>query len=596
MSVLLLYAMHRLQGVLPFNPTDRPGVSAMGSFNAAVSFVTNTNWQWYSGELTISHLTNMLGNTVQNFVSAAAGMVVVIALIRGITRTNTRNLGNFWVDLVRTLLRILLPLSLVFSVALISQGVIQNLSEYTPAVTIDQTSVDAGDPSTAITEQLIPGGPVASQDAIKELGTNGGGFYNANSAHPFSNPNGLTNILQIWALLLIPFSFVVAFGRLVRDKNQGRVLMAVMATILLLFSGLAMLAEQHGNPGLTALGADQSLSVAQSGGNMEGKETRFGPAASGLFAGATTGTSTGAVNSMHDSCTPIGGLSPMVHMMLGEVSPGGVGVGLGGMLIMALLAVFIAGLMVGRTPEFLGKKGGQRLRTFRTRGGTVMRIRSGLSCLVVAALALAACGSDEDSSSDSAPPESAGTTEQSMTTSPDAAATTDAASSSEPPATDAVASGEPVKVMMILDESAAVNLFQDSPKAGAQARVDRINAEGGLGGSGQPVELDFCITDLDPNKALACAQEAADDPSYVAVAGSQSSTTETSPVFEGAGLHISLAPRNCPVTSDRPTCSIRRRVCSSSQESAPTPVVSWASRDWPRAETTCRPRCKPPHS
>jgi K+-transporting ATPase ATPase A chain len=355
-SVLLLYAIFRLQGVLPFNPTDRSGVSAMGSFNSAISFVTNTNWQWYSGEISISHFTNMFGNTVQNFVSAAAGMVVVIALIRGITRTGTRNLGNFWVDLVRTLLRILLPLSLVFSVVLMSQGVVQNLSGYTAAVTIDQTPVDPSDDSTAITEQLIPGGPVASQEAIKELGTNGGGFYNANSAHPFTNPNGLTNILQIWALLLIPFSFVVAFGRLVRDRSQARLLLAVMATILIVFSGLAMLAEQHGNPGLTTRGADQSLSTSQSGGNMEGKETRFGPAASGLFAAATTGTSTGAVNSMHDSYTPLGGLSPMLHMMLGEISPGGVGVGLGGVLIMALLAVFIAGLMVGRTPEYLGKK------------------------------------------------------------------------------------------------------------------------------------------------------------------------------------------------------------------------------------------------
>lgn len=355
-SVLLLYAMHRVQGALPFNPTDRVGVSPMGSFNAAISFVTNTNWQWYSGELTISHLTNMLGNTVQNFVSAAAGMVVVVALIRGITRTGTRNLGNFWVDLIRTLLRILLPLALVFSVVLISQGVVQNLGGYTAAVTIDQTPVDAGDSSTAVTEQLIPGGPVASQEAIKELGTNGGGFYNANSAHPFSNPNGLTNILQIWSLLLIPFSFVVAFGRLVRDRSQGRVLIAVMATVLIVFSAFAMLAEQQGNPALTTRGADQSLSVSQSGGNMEGKEARFGPAGSGLFAAAATGTSTGAVNSMHDSYTPLGGLSPMLHMMLGEVSPGGVGVGLGGMLIMALLAVFIAGLMVGRTPEYLGKK------------------------------------------------------------------------------------------------------------------------------------------------------------------------------------------------------------------------------------------------
>ncbi len=360
-SVLVLYAIHRLQGVLPFNPTDRPGVSAMGSFNAAISFVTNTNWQWYSGEVSISNLTNMVGNTVQNFVSAAAGMVVAIALIRGITRTGSRLLGNFWVDLVRTVLRILLPLSLVFAVVLISQGVIQNLGDGVVAVTVDQTPLDAGDPATAIseqvtTEQVIPGGPLASQEAIKELGTNGGGFFNANSAHPFSNPNGVTNILQIWALLLIPFSMVVAFGRLVKDKSQARVLIAVMATILIAFSALAMFAEQSGNPALTTAGADQSLSITQSGGNLEGKEVRFGAPGSGLFAGATTGTSTGAVNSMHDSFTPLGGLSPMLHMMFGEVSPGGVGVGLSGMLILALLAVFIAGLMVGRTPEYLGKK------------------------------------------------------------------------------------------------------------------------------------------------------------------------------------------------------------------------------------------------
>ncbi|MET0908857.1 MAG: potassium-transporting ATPase subunit KdpA, partial [Ilumatobacteraceae bacterium] len=355
-SVLALYALHRLQGVLPFNPTDRPGVSPMGAFNSAISFVTNTNWQWYSGELTISNLTNMFGNTVQNFVSAAAGMVIVVALIRGITRTGTRLLGNFWVDLVRTILRILLPLSLVFAVVLISQGVIQNLGDSTVAVTIDQTPLDAADASSAITEQVIPGGPVASQEAIKQLGTNGGGFFNANSAHPFSNPNGITNILSIWALLLIPFSFVVAFGRLCRDKSQARVLIAVMATILIAFSAFSMFAEQNGNPNLTTAGADQSLTVTQSGGNMEGKEVRIGAPGSGLYAGATTGTSTGAVNSMHDSYTPLGGLAPMLHMMFGEVSPGGVGVGLGGMLIMALLAVFIAGLMVGRTPEYLGKK------------------------------------------------------------------------------------------------------------------------------------------------------------------------------------------------------------------------------------------------
>ena len=347
-SVLVLYALHRLQGSLPFNPTDRPGVSPMGSFNAAISFVTNTNWQWYSGEIVISHFTHMVGNSVQNFVSAAAGMAVVVALIRGITRTNTRSLGNFWVDLVRTLLRILLPLSILFAVVLMSQGVIQNFKGDTIAQAVDQT--------TEITEQHIPGGPLASQEAIKELGTNGGGFVNANSAHPFANPDGITNVLEIYALLLIPLSFVVAFGRLVRDKKQARTLLAVMVGILVIFTGFAMLAEQNGNPNLSALGVDQSLSVTQSGGNMEGKELRIGAAGCGLFAAPTTGTSTGAVNCMHDSFTPLGGMAPMLHMMLGEISPGGVGVGLMGVLIMALLAVFIAGLMVGRTPEYLGKK------------------------------------------------------------------------------------------------------------------------------------------------------------------------------------------------------------------------------------------------
>jgi potassium-transporting ATPase potassium-binding subunit len=347
-SFLVVYGLQRLQEVLPLNPTDRVGVSPMGAFNGSISFLTNTNWQWFSGEVAISHLTQMLGFTVQNFVSAAAGMAVVVALIRGITRSRTRNLGNFWVDLTRTLVRILVPLSLVAAVVLMSQGVVQNLNGDTVVATIDQT--------TEVTEQHIPGGPVASQEAIKELGTNGGGFYNANSAHPFENPNGFTNVLEIYALLLIPLSFVVAFGRLVGDKRQARVLIFVMAGILVIFSGFAMLAEQNGNPGLTALGVDQSISTTLSGGNLEGKEIRFGAAGCGLFAGATTGTSTGAVNCMHDSFTPLGGTAPMLHMMLGEISPGGVGVGLMGILVYALLAVFIAGLMVGRTPEYLGKK------------------------------------------------------------------------------------------------------------------------------------------------------------------------------------------------------------------------------------------------
>lgn len=347
-SFLVLYGLQRLQGRLPFNPTDRTSVSPMGSFNAAVSFVTNTNWQWFSGEQVMSHLTQMLGFTVQNFVSAAAGMAVAVGLIRGITRMRTRNLGNFWVDLTRTLVRILVPLALVVTVVLISQGAIQTLRGDTVATTIDQT--------TQITEQHIPGGPFASQEAIKELGTNGGGPYNANSAHPFENPNGFTDVLEIYSLLLIPLSLVVTFGKLVNDKRQARVLLAVMAGILVLFTTFTMFAEQNGNPLLTTLGVDQSISTTQSGGNMEGKEVRFGAAGCGLFAAPTTGTSTGAVNCMHDSFTPLGGAAPMTSMKLGEISPGGVGVGLMGILINALLAVFIAGLMVGRTPEYLGKK------------------------------------------------------------------------------------------------------------------------------------------------------------------------------------------------------------------------------------------------
>jgi K+-transporting ATPase ATPase A chain len=347
-SILFLYALQRLQDVLPFNPTDRVAVGATGAWNTAISFVTNTNWQWYSGEVTMSHLTQMLGLAVQNFVSAAVGFAIVFAIIRGIVRNRTRRLGNFWVDLVRTTLRILLPLSFLFALLLVSQGVVQNLHGNTLAVTID--------PTTEITEQVIPGGPVASQIAIKQLGTNGGGFFNANSAHPLENPTPFTDIMEIWAITIIPFSLVVAFGKLVKDKRQSRLLIGVMAGLLVTMGAWATFAEGDGNHALTEIGVDQSMSPTQSGGNMEGKEIRFGTASCGLWAGSTTGTSNGSVNCMHDSFTPLGGMAPMVSMMLGEVSPGGIGVGLMGLLINALLAVFIAGLMVGRTPEYLGKK------------------------------------------------------------------------------------------------------------------------------------------------------------------------------------------------------------------------------------------------
>jgi potassium-transporting ATPase potassium-binding subunit len=353
-SFLSIYLLQRLQGSLPFNPTGMPAVAPLGAFNVAVSFVTNTNWQWYSGELTMSHLTQMVGLSVQNFVSAAAGMAVVVAIIRGISRRGQRTLGNFWVDLTRTTLRILLPLAFVVAILLSLGGVVQNFSGHTEATPIDP-AVAATVEGDAVT-QSIPGGPVASQVAIKQLGTNGGGFYNANSAHPFENPTGITDFIELWSIIIIPISFVIAFGVLIGSKRQARVLLAVMAGIWLAMSVFTMVAEDSGNPRLTAIGVDQGVSSELVGGNMEGKEIRFGPATCGLWAATTTGTSNGSVNCMHDSLTPVGGLIPMLHMKLGEVSPGGVGVGLMGILIYALLAVFIAGLMVGRTPEYLGKK------------------------------------------------------------------------------------------------------------------------------------------------------------------------------------------------------------------------------------------------
>jgi K+-transporting ATPase ATPase A chain len=335
-SVLGLYALERLQGMLPLNPTDAKAVPSGLAFNTAVSFVTNTNWQNYGGESTMGHLTQMSGLAVQDFVSTAVGLCVAIALIRGLVRRRSATIGNFWVDLTRGTLRLLLPLAVVFALVLASQGVVQSFHGFTDATTL-QGAV-----------QSIPGGPVASQEAIKEIGQNGGGFYNANAAHPFENPNGLTDVLEIFLLLMIPFALTYAYGRLVEDQRQGWVLFAVMFAIWAGAAGLAMHWETAGNPNLQALGA--------AGGNTEGKEVRFGTVASGLYAASTTGTSTGSVNSSHDSFTPLGGAVPLVHMMLGEVSPGGTGAGLYGILLFALLAVFIAGLMVGRTPEYVGKK------------------------------------------------------------------------------------------------------------------------------------------------------------------------------------------------------------------------------------------------
>ena len=337
-SVLGLYLLQRLQGALFLNPTDVDGVPPALAFNTAVSFVTNTNWQNYGGESTMSHLTQMAGLTVQNFVSAAVGIAVAVALVRGIVRRRSETIGNFWVDLTRTTTRVLVPLAAVIALVLVSQGVVQTLAGSAEAATVEGAA------------QSVYRAPVASQEAIKELGTNGGGIANANSAHPFENSTGFTNLVQLWAILAIPFALTFAFGRLAGDRRQGWALFAAMFALWIASAGLAMHFETDGNPRLEALG------VSGEGGNMEGKEVRFGAATSGLYAATTTGTSTGAVISAHDSFTPLGGAVPLANMMLGEVSPGGVGAGLYGMLIFALLAVFIAGLMVGRTPEYLGKK------------------------------------------------------------------------------------------------------------------------------------------------------------------------------------------------------------------------------------------------
>jgi K+-transporting ATPase ATPase A chain len=343
---LLLYLMQRIQSSLPFNPTDMANVAPALSLNTAVSFVTNTNWQNYGGEATLSHLTQMTGLTVQQFVSAAAGMAVMAALIRGLSRAGQRTIGNFWVDLVRTTIRILVPIAFVFAIVLVATGVIQNTHGFTQVHTV------------AGATQKIPGGPNASMESIKQIGTNGGDFFNVNSAHPFSNPTKFSDFLELYAILIIPFALAFTFGRMVKDKRQGYAVFSVMFVIWLVASLLTIFLEVGGNPKLDArgVGVTQTVSASSPGGNSEGKEIRFGPSASGLWAASTTGTSNGSVNSMHDSYTPAGGMVPLVHMKLGEVSPGGVGVGLNGLLILAILSVFIAGLMVGRTPEYLGKK------------------------------------------------------------------------------------------------------------------------------------------------------------------------------------------------------------------------------------------------
>jgi K+-transporting ATPase ATPase A chain len=339
-----LYALMRLQYFLPFNPQGMTGVEPTLALNTAVSFTTNTNWQNYGGETTLSYFTQMAGLTVHNFVSAAAGIVVVIALIRGFIRRSAQSIGNFWVDLTRCCLYILLPFSIVLTLILVWQGMPQNLGGYVDATTLEGA------------KQTIAQGPVASQIVIKTVGTNGGGFFNVNAAHPYENPNAFTNLLTMWMEFLIGAALVFTFGRMVGNMRQGWALYGVMGILFLCGVLTAYWAEGNGNPAFAKLGVDQSYSQLQAGGNMEGKEVRFGITDSAMFATTTTDTSDGAVNSMHDSFTPIGGLVPIVNMQLGEIIFGGVGCGLYGMLLFAIVALFVAGLMVGRTPEYLGKK------------------------------------------------------------------------------------------------------------------------------------------------------------------------------------------------------------------------------------------------
>jgi K+-transporting ATPase ATPase A chain len=373
LGAFVVYGLQRLQLSLPLNPQKFAAVSPDSSFNTAVSFVTNTNWQGYSGESTMGYLVQMAGLAVQNFLSAATGIAVAIALIRGFARHTAATIGNFWVDVTRATLYVLLPLSVVLALALASQGVIQNFDGYKDATTVEKLTYQnpktdaAGNPlkdaagnaltKTATTQtQTLPMGPIASQEAIKELGTNGGGFYNANSAHPFENPTAVTNLLEMLAIFVIPFALTYTFGKMVGDTRQGWVILAAMLILFVPLVITAFHSEQIGNPLIAKQGIDQVASTLQAGGNMEGKESRFGIAASALFAAVTTATSCGAVNTMHDSMTPLGGFVPLLLIQLGEVAPGGVGTGVYSILMFAILGVFIAGLMIGRTPEYLGKK------------------------------------------------------------------------------------------------------------------------------------------------------------------------------------------------------------------------------------------------
>jgi K+-transporting ATPase ATPase A chain len=348
-----VYALQRLQRFLPLNPQGFSAISPDTSFNTAVSFTSNTNWQAYGGETTMSYFTQMAGLTVQNFLSAATGMAVLALFIRGVSRHSVRTLGNFWVDMTRSTLYILLPAAIILALLLVSQGVVQNFRSYT-TVPLLQATTDTG--GTQVTGQLLPMGPAASQIAIKQLGTNGGGFFNANSAHPFENPTPLSNMLEMLAILLLPAALCYTFGVMVKDTRQGWALLAAMLIIFMVFLGVGVWTEQQGNPVLTAVGIDQTAGDLQPGGNMEGKEVRFGIANSAIWATATTAASNGSVNSMHASYTPLGATVTLVMMQLGEVIFGGVGSGLYGILVFVIVAVFVAGLLVGRTPEYLGHK------------------------------------------------------------------------------------------------------------------------------------------------------------------------------------------------------------------------------------------------
>lgn len=401
-GLIVLYLQQRLQGFLPLNPQGLGAVSPDSSLNTAVSFTTNTNWQGYGGETTMSDLTQMLGLAVHNFVSAAAGIAILLALIRGFTRRSVEGLGNFWVDLTRSTLYVLLPFSFILALILVAQGVPQTFGVYKTAKLLQPTSYDQavtdqsgnpildeqGQPKTEtviVTEQSIAVGPAASQIAIKQLGTNGGGFFNANAAHPLENPTPLSNFLEMLAILLIPAALCYTFGMMVGDTRQGWAILAAMTFVLVLFIAGGYWAESAGNPMAAGAGVDQAAGNLQPGGNMEGKEVRFGIANSVIWAAATTAASNGSVNSMHDSYTPLGGLVPLLLMQFGEVIFGGVGSGLYGMLVFAIIAVFVAGLMVGRTPEYLGKK----IEAYEMKMASLLILIMPITVLVLTAVAVA---------------------------------------------------------------------------------------------------------------------------------------------------------------------------------------------------------------